>query len=156
MERDKRKARYYAVIRLCTILVALVLQIILVAGLVLYLQQYAVGIYLALELFSAVVIFQLVNEDNYNRQFWIMIILALPGFGFILYYLWGSQAKDKKLHKRLLDIELDMKAHLMQSPEVAEDFETVHLNKVQISRYLQRDGFPVYKDTDVIYYPLGD
>lgn len=154
--RDKRKAKYYAIIRVGTILAALILQIVLIVVLVRYLRQYSLGIYLALELFSAVVIFQLVNEDNYNRQFWIIIILALPGIGFVLYYLWGSQAKDRKLYKRLLDIELDMKAHLIQNPEVAEDFEEVHLNKVQISRYLQRDGFPVYKDTDVVYYPLGD
>ena len=156
MDLDRRRARYYGILRVCTVLLSLGLQIVLVAGLIFYLRQYAGGIYLVIELLSIIVVFGLVNEDNYNRQFWIVIIMVLPGFGFLLYYLWGSQRKDRKLHKRLLDIELDMKAHLIQSPEVADEFEAAYPNKVQISRYLQRDNFPVYKDTDVTYYPLGD
>lgn len=156
MKPDKRKAKYYGIIRIATVLLSLILQIVMVAALIAFLKQYAMGIYLLLEIFSMIVVFGLVNEDEYNRQFWIVIITVLPGFGFILYYLWGSQAKDRKLHKRLQEIEINMKEHLLQNPETAEEFEAVHPNKVQISRYLQRDGYPVYEDTDVTYYPLGD
>ena len=156
MKKNHRKNKYFGMIRICTVLLSLVLQIIMIAGLIVYLQQYAIGVYLAIELFSVIVVFGLVSEDDYNRQFWILIIMVLPGFGFILYYLWGSQAKDHKLHGRMRRIEKTMMDQLKQSPETREAFENAHPNKVQISRYLQRVGYPVYQDTEVRYYPLGD
>ena len=44
----------------------------------------------------------------------------------------------------------------MNDNEVAEDLEIEHPNKVQISRYLRKEGFPIYKNTKAVYYEVGE
>jgi cardiolipin synthase len=46
--------------------------------------------------------------------------------------------------------------NLPQDMEVASQLEARHPNKVQISRYLRKAGFPVYKNTRVEYYQAGE
>ena len=45
---------------------------------------------------------------------------------------------------------------LVQNTEVAEDIQKQHPNKVQISRYLRKKGFPIYNNTQVTYYEIGE
>ncbi len=45
---------------------------------------------------------------------------------------------------------------MVQNTEVAEDIQKQHPNKVQISRYLRKKGFPIYNNTQVTYYEIGE
>ena len=54
------------------------------------------------------------------------------------------------------ETEEDTAKYLVQNEEVAEDISKQHPNKVQISRYLRKKGFPIYNNTQVTYYTVGE
>ncbi|MBR3525190.1 MAG: PLDc N-terminal domain-containing protein, partial [Lachnospiraceae bacterium] len=86
---DKRKAKSHGLFRAFTVLAALLVQLGLIMALAFFLHAYAWKVYFFIEILSGFLVFSLVNDTEYNRQFWIVIVLALPGFGFILYFFWG-------------------------------------------------------------------
>ncbi|MBR3306344.1 MAG: cardiolipin synthase [Lachnospiraceae bacterium] len=153
---DKRRAKSHGIIRAGSVLIALTLQVLFIVLLAAYLHDYAWRIYFFIEILSALLVFALVNDTQHNQQFWIVIILALPGFGFILYFFWGSERKNFDINSRIRKTEAEAKKRLPENREVLEELASIHPNKIQIARYLARDGFPVYNDTSVKYYPVGD
>lgn len=156
MNFDKRRTKYHGIIRALSVLVVFVLQIVFVGILAQVIQQYAVQIYFAVEILSVMLVFALVNDTDYNQQFWIVILLLMPGFGFVLYFFWGSKRRNSALNKNIRRIESEMCKRLTQDSVVMEEFAKIHPNKIQIARYLEKEGYPLYKNTRVKYYPLGD
>ena len=150
------KSKYYGIIRGFTVGIAFFLQIGLMVFLSMYLIQYATEAYFILELISIVIVFELVNNAESYKMSWIIIILILPVAGLFLYFMWGRSRKNSRYFKRFREIELQRRHILMNDETVAEDLEIDHPNKVQISRYLRKEGFPIYKNTKVTYYEVGE
>lgn len=132
------------------------MQIALLFVLLRFLINYSLAIYLGIIFLSIVIVLAKVNEFEYNQQFWIVVLLIFPGFGFLLYFLWGSERTNAKWKKRVRRIEDDLKKHMWQNPEIVKNFASEHPSKNQIANYLMRQGFPLYQNTKVKYYPLGD
>ena len=153
---DKRRAKSHGLIRAFTVLAALLVQLGLIMALAFFLHAYAWKVYFFIEILSGFLVFSLVNDTEYNRQFWIVIVLALPGFGFILYFFWGSERTNFSVHERMRQSENRAKKRLPENGETLIQLEEIHPNKIQLARYLARDGFPVYRNTTVKYYPVGD
>ena len=143
MNFDKRRTKYHGIIRALSVLVVFVLQIVFVGILAQVIQQYAVQIYFAVEILSVMLVFALVNDTDYNQQFWIVILLLMPGFGFILYFFWGSKRRNSALNKNIRRIESEMCKRLTQDSVVMEEFAKIHPNKIQIARYLEKEGYPL-------------
>lgn len=150
------KSKYYGIIRGVTVGLAFFLQIGIMIILAMYLMRYAVMVYFVLELVSIVTVFALVNNAESYKISWIIIILVVPVAGLFLYFMWGRNRKNARYFKYFREIEKQRSKQLMNDNEVAEDLEIEHPNKVQISRYLRKEGFPVYKNTKVTYYQVGE
>ena len=105
-----------------------------------------------MELLSVLTVFALVNNAESYKMSWIIIILVLPVAGLFLYFMWGRKRRNSKENKRIYEIESEIFDHMVQNTEVAEDIQKQHPNKVQISRYLRKKGFPIYNNTQVTYY----
>ncbi len=153
---DKRRAKSHGLFRAGSVLSVLILQVVFIVILARVVQQYAWQFYFFIEILSALLVFALVSDTDHNRQFWVVILLALPGFGFILYFFWGSERKDFSDHETLRGIEEKAKNRLPDNKEELEALGSVHPNKIQLARFLARDGFPVYQNTSVRYFPVGD
>jgi cardiolipin synthase len=151
------RSKHYGIIRCVTVAFAFLLQIALMILLAVYLFRYSLMIYFLLEFISVVTVFALVNnsESSYKMS-WIIIILVMPVAGIFLYYQWGRKRTNSKYFKRLRGADSRMRAKLVQDISVAEELEKQHPNKVQISRYLRKEGFPIYKNTKVNYYEVGE
>lgn len=150
------KSKYYGIIRGFTVGTAFFLQIGIMLFLAMYLKQYSVQIYFILEFASIVTVFALVNNSESYKITWIIIILVLPVAGLFLYATWGRKRKNSRYFKRFRELDIQRRKRLMHDEEVAEDLEIEHPNKVQISRYLRKEGFPIYKNTKAIYYEVGE
>lgn len=137
-------------------LLTFMLQIALIYSLVRFLWNYALGIYLALIMISVLLAFGMANDARGNQQFWIVVLLIMPGFGFILYFLWGSPRTNSRWKNNMRNIEDSIFEHMPKNAEEQKEFRKIHPNKAQISWYLAKKGFPVYKNTKVEYFPLGD
>ena len=150
------KSKYYGIIRGFIVGIAFFLQIGLMVFLSMYLIQFATEVYFVLELISIVIVFELVNNAESYKMSWIIIILVLPVAGLFLFAMWGRSRKNSGYFRRFREIDAKRTKRLMNDDVVAEDLEIEHPNKVQISRYLRKEGFPIYKNTEAVYYEVGE
>lgn len=150
------RSKYYGIIRGVTVGIAFLLQIITMILLSLYLMRGFFAVYLLLDIISVITVFALVNNEEAYKLSWILIIMVLPVAGLFLYYMWGRKRTNAKDYRMIRKIEEDTMQYLIQNEEVAEDICRQHPNKVQISRYLRKKGFPIYNNTQVTYYPVGE
>jgi cardiolipin synthase len=150
------RSKHYGIIRCVIVAFAFLLQIALMILLALYLYRYSVMIYFVLEFISVVTVFALVNNAESYKMSWIIIILVMPVAGLVLYNQWGRKRTNSKYFKRLRNADNRMRENLIQDMSVAEELEKQHPNKVQISRYLRKEGFPIYKNTSAVYYEVGE
>lgn len=150
------RSKYYGIIRGVTVGIAFLLQIVTMIVLAMYLLRAAVIIYFIFEVISVLTVFALVNNSESYKLGWVIIILIIPVAGVFLYFMWGRRRNNSRYFKRFRKYDLQMRESLVQDEEAAEDLEQCHPNKVQISRYLRKSGFPIYKNTEAVYYEVGE
>lgn len=150
------KKRTSVLVRAAIVLVSVILQVLTMFLLVRLLQEYASWVYLLIEIASIAVVFVLVDDSSSFNSFWIVIILALPVFGYCLYFMWGVNVRTvpfikniKRFQKKAEPINSRIRQSWRNCPEV-------HPNKAQVSRYLVHEGFSLYKNTSVRYFEVGE
>lgn len=108
---------------------------------------------------SVLYVFYLVTKDDNAsyRMGWILVILSVPPLGAFLYMLWGDKKPGKKLHSKLELAYQEMDKHLEEDVATCEALEEVSQRAVATTRYIRRASrYPVHRDTEVTYYPLGE
>ena len=150
------RSKYYGIIRGATVGISFFLQIGLMIFLSMYLMRYSIIVYFILEVVSVITVFVLVNNAESYKMTWIIIILVLPVAGLFLYFMWGRKRVNSSYFKRFREIDAKMMQSLKQDEEIVQDLERQHPNKVQISRYLRKEGFPIYNNTYATYFGSGE
>lgn len=85
---------------------------------------------------------------------WIIIILLFPIVGALLYLVIGNNLHKNKVLKSINKQIDEGKKYLVQDKNIKGEIESYNLDKIRyISEYA---GFPVYKNTRVQYYPIGE
>lgn len=88
---------------------------------------------------------------------WILQILIFPVYGTLFYLMFNRQTKTRELQEQLEHI---YQLHRKYQNERISDFETakeMHPDYGPQMHYLEKTmGFPVYGNTDVTYYCLGE
>lgn len=143
-------------VSLVGILVLIQMAIIVVLGY--WLSGSGVYIYLFIEIASIFIIVGLVN-DNRNSSYkiaWICIILLLPVTGHIMYALWGKSGSTKKIERKILACIEHGNTFLSYDTETAVSYAKRYPTKSRMSRYMESQSFPLYKNNQVTYYPMGE
>lgn len=153
---DSIKNNSSAIIRGLTVAIAVILQAITFVILGFYLQEYATWVYILLEILSFFVVFALVNDQESYRQFWVVIVLVFPVIGLFLYFMWGRRRTNSRMNVMIRNTEAKMRAYAPEQPEVIQELRGHHPYKAQIARFLNNEGFRMYKHTRVTYFPLGE
>ncbi len=145
-------------LRCCLVGMLVLLQILLLLILPFFFQRYTVYFYTIVEFLSFFIILGLIN-DSRSPSFkiaWISIALILPITGHLMYILWGKSDSKKKIESKILAMLRHGNSFLHEDKKVAEKFhQSNHLN-IRMSRYLSLEGFPVFKNTQVTYYSMGE
>ncbi len=150
------RSKYYGIIRGVTVGISFFLQIGLMIFLAMYLMRYSIIAYFIFEIVSVITVFALVNNAEAYKMSWIVIILVLPVSGLFLYFMWGRKRVNSSYFRRSREIDALMVKNLRQNEEIVQDLERQHPNKVQISRYLRKEGFQIYNNTHATYFGLGE
>lgn len=150
------RSKYYGIIRAFTVALAFLLQIVTMCFMASYLMKGFFELYFVLEVISVLTVFALVNDEESYKQGWILIILMLPIAGLFLYFMWGRKRENSVYYQRFRELETDTQRHLIKDEQVTLDMQKEHPNKAQISRYLLKSGYPIYKGTQVSYYKVGE
>lgn len=121
----------------------------------LWLEDFLPHIYGGSVLLTAVTVIHLFNSrrDPTSKLTWLLVILALPVVGDLVYFFslgdWGHRAMDKRWRQ------------LQDPPDQPRSMEMEALAQVDagaaaMARYVESAGsFPVYSGTEVTYFPQG-
>src|ERR1035437_299822 len=164
--KKERRVFFNATVRLVLLTLGLFLQMALAAVLAYYLQRLSVVIMVLLYLISfAVFMYVSVHHDNPStRPFWLLLIALFPGFGLIMYLMWGLPRHGMKRHTIQFASHEDAQAALISySSELEDDAGRCDIELSflfptlwNVSRYLRSYGFPLCSNTKITYFPSGE
>lgn len=155
--QQKGERRIAAALRLALVAVLVMLQIALVVLLAYFLEQRAAIVYAALQiagLIAAICIYSRRGDTMYKFT-WIILLLAAPVVGLILYILWSGSMQRKHLTNRE-----QRRVEEPESVRVRNDLNADKLARAtplwsRVMNSLKKRGFPVYRDTQIEYFPEG-
>ncbi len=154
----KRKKRTPGTVRVIIVFLALLAQVFLLAYFVNLLQRQTVFLYFVLEITGAAVVIVLISRKR-NAAYtivWLIVMMALPVFGYLLFLLWGTTGLSHRSSLRIQDSFNYGKSFLKQDPRAYSAFLADHPVRKRIGTYLQNEGFPIFQNTVCTYYPLGE
>ncbi len=130
-------------------------------GLIIYLslrlQGFTVYLYTGIQFLSIIIVILLIN-DNRNASYkisWICIIAALPITGHIMFVLWGNR-RSRKIDKVILR-KLQRGGQFLEfNPDHIKHFTEQYPTKSRMSRYLEANTFPLFKNNKVNYFPMAE
>ena len=134
--------------------IGLTIQIIITLILYLFLIDKLLIIYLLFSLLQIIIIVNLIkNSKNYAITLpLIIILLFFPLIGTLLFIIIVQNKYHSKLLKSIVTTEKETKKYLEQDKIIKEEIKN-HSNLKYISDFA---GFPVTKNNEVFYYPLGE
>ena len=156
--QQKTERRIGAGLRLVLVAVLLLAQIALVIGLSKLLQQRMAVAYTLLEvvaLFSAVRVYTRPGSSSYKIG-WILLILAVPVAGLILYWLWNGESNAKRLSLKKAAVPAESAAQTEQCAAAMAALRQDLPEWSRLAEYMARQSFPVYRGTETVYLETGE
>ncbi len=160
--KDKGKKSLARLIfgRTLAFLVFLILQAMTLVWLFVWIDdQYSAYGYGALTILSAVLAVRILNEKQ-NASFkmaWLVPVLLFPVFGALFYMFVQLQMETKRLATWIKDIQSRTKHYLPQNMRVRKELKRGSRSNANLADYLYENvGFPVYDNTNLEYFPLGE
>ncbi|MCH5252875.1 MAG: cardiolipin synthase [Lachnospiraceae bacterium] len=145
-------------LRACIVALLVLLQFAILIALPILLRQYSTWFYIAMEVLGVLTILALTN-DNRSMTYkfaWLCIIVVLPISGNIMFSLWGRVGKKNKLNRRIRTQIQEVDKQLYQDKKISEEFIRKHPVTSRMSRYMQAEGSPLYKNNQAKYYDFGE
>lgn len=141
------------------VLVLLALQILVLLGLFLKFSQLAPHYYIISAVFYIFMIIVIVNSDHdaSSKITWLTTMAFLPIFGALLYIYTTVDIGHRVLKKKVTNILKNTKNKITQDKSVIDKVEEICPDVADLNYYLNKSGrFPLYENTDVTYYPIGE
>lgn len=91
------------------------------------------------------------------KMAWLMVILLMPGFGGLIYLLYGLRRISKKNERKMMEVISQTKTLLVQKQQVINDIYTLNPSIANQANYLTNYSLcPVYQKTQTEYLSLGE
>lgn len=136
-----------------------VVQFVVFAATITYLQDYATYIYVSFLVLGIIIIISIIN-NNSNSDFkitWMLLIMATPIFGAVFYAFVKTQPGTASMARRLTFLEKNTKPYMLQDKEVLEDFKSSKPSNGNLAMYMNSgSSFPTHRNTAVKYFPSGE
>ena len=145
--------------KMAAVLVGIVLQLIVILAVYLFLRSYVIYWRSIALLLSVIVVLYIVNkQDNPAYKLaWVILIMTFPLAGGVLYVAIAGNRTRLKFINAALENYLDTFKHFKKDDIVRNEIAQLSKNaKVQADYISKTAGYPVYKNTSVKYFPLGE
>ena len=137
----------------------LLLQVALVLTAFILCQQYMPHLIIIQSIFVVVMVLYLINSDfdPSAKITWLVFIMIVPVFGTLFLLYTRMDVGHRALRDRLRLFVDQTKDALPQDEQVMKELEQTSPESAALDRYLNMTGcFPVYDQTRVSYFPLGE
>ncbi len=145
--------------RLVVVGLAILLQALWWALFVVRLTQYSVFINALFRFVSIGILLYLIRKDENSayKIAWMILIMGIPLFGGILYVMIGNKKPGKRLAVKMAAVKAEMKDSMAQNQWILKEIQAQDPTAAGNIRYIGEFGpYPVWKNTEVTYYPLGE
>ena len=145
--------------RLIMVGVAILLQILWWVIFVERLTRYSIYINVFFRVISILILLYLIRKDENSayKIAWIIVVMGFPLFGGILYLMIGNKKPGKRLAVRMALVKGEMKETLSQNQWILKEIQDQDPSAAGNVRYIGEFGaYPVWKNTKVTYYPVGE
>lgn len=145
--------------KMAVVLVGIVLQLIVILAVYLFLRSYVIYWRSIALLLSVIVVLYIVNkQDNPAYKLaWVILVMTFPLAGGVLYVAIAGNRTRLKFINAALENYLDTFKHFRKDDIVRDEIAQLSNNaKVQADYISKTAGYPVYKNTSVKYFPLGE
>ena len=159
LEKGKKGVIHMIFSRFGIILLLLVIQVLFLFGLFFKFRQLAPHYLGFATLFYLVMIVVLVNSahDASAKITWLIVMMVFPVFGALLYLYTSVELGHRALKKRMRSIMDRTSQAIPQEQRVLGKVEAASPELADLAHYVNRTGcFPVYENTRVKYFPLGE
>ena len=141
--------------RIVLVVLALLLQILWIATLVLRLSDFFRYANILLHIFSVWMVFYIARK-NTKASFklaWVVPILLFPMFGGLIYLFFGTKSPTRGMQKKLLDSTAMLSAEVPDSSAVIDKVAKDDPAVAGQMRYLQKTGgFSIYQHTKTVHF----
>ena len=147
------------VFRFGLIAIGLILEAIIVRNLFLFFTAHFIWIEIVLRLLSMIVVINIINNSRHLSadMLWILLIILFPIPGTALFLLLGANLITSKTFRELIKSTADSKKYYVQDETVLKELEEMAPQMKGDFHYLSKtEGYPIYRNSDFDYYPLGD
>ena len=145
--------------RTAVIVLLLLLQLAVLIFTFGYLSEYTNYAYLLFTVLSVIVMLYILNR-NENPAFklaWMIPVLVIPVFGVLMYLFVQLSPGTKLINRRHRKLIQDSAPYLAQDPKIKKQLKLECPQAAAMVHYMNHyGGYPIYKNTQVKYYPLGD
>lgn len=145
--------------RTAVITLLLLFQLFVLFGIFRWFREFLPHIFGGTLIFSVIMILYILNShmDPSVKITWLVIIMVFPVFGTLLYIFIRSDLGHRALKVRTEEILQQTKALLPVQKDILRRLEDQSPGVASLARYIERSGnFPVYENTEVTYFPLGE
>ena len=96
------------------------------------------------------------NENPSYKMAWLIIIAILPIFGGLAYLYLKTRLDSRQFFKRYEKKVASTTGLLKQDLSTLDCLKDMDQRIFNLSYYVEQCGFPIYTDTAVTYFPLGE
>lgn len=143
-----------AIERSIIVAIGLIMQIILSLSIHLFFIEHIAFFDIIFTIIGLLLILTLIKySKNYSYTLpWIIILITFPLIGTLMYIIIGNNKNRSKVLKSIVESEKNSKKYLVQDKKIQEE-----IKKNSKIRYLSNYcGYPVTKNNEVTYYPIGE
>ena len=95
--------------------------------------------------------------DPTAKLTWMVVMIFFPGFGALFYWYTRRDVGHRLLKGIMAERQVQSRHQLDQDSAVLKALEAREPGAAGMARYVRRSGcFPVFANTDVTYFPLGE
>ena len=136
---------------------ALCIQLLALIIFAAYLSTKFLSVYYFMLILSFIVSVYVINResDSSSKILWVLIIMALPFFGGIMYLLFGARKIPKSLMIKDRQAYSDYKKYAQQNLQVLKSDKSDYILDKMASLAWSNGYFPVYKGMKTKYYSSG-
>ena len=141
------------------VLALLIAQMLVLVSILQFLQSLVPYVVSSLAIFTVLMVIHIINTD-YNtsvKMTWIILFMALPGFGGFLYIYIQGDIGHRALKKILQNIMKESEDEIKQEEDLMDKLETSNKGLYNLAAYTNKvDGFPIYENSSARYFTVGE
>ena len=145
-------------IRACVIASLVILQFAVIIAIPILLGQFS-SLFVLLMEFCGILGILLLTNDSRSMSYkfgWLSIIVVLPIAGIVMFFMFGRVGKHNPINRRIAAKFAEVDQNLVFYPENSEMFRLKHPVSYRLSSYMEAEGSPLCKNTEVRYYEMGE